>query len=126
MLNGLIPAVHGDGLQSRDFTFFVENAVQAVVKAADARDAVGKVYNIGNGCNNTLLDLIRCLNELLGTDMQPTHESPRQGDVRHSQADISRARKDLGYEPTVSFVEGVRRTLESHRAGRRQAAHEAA
>ena len=105
-----MPSVQGDGLQSRDFTY-VANAVQAVVRAADAPDAVGRVYNVGNGETTTILELVRRLNEILGCDCKPEHGPARAGDVRHSQADISRARRDLGYEPAVSFVEGLRRTV---------------
>jgi UDP-glucose 4-epimerase len=115
MAEGRRPRVEGDGLQSRDFTY-VENAVQAVMKAADAPAAVGNVYNVGTGGSTTVLDLIKHLNQLLGSDLKPEFGPPRPGDVRHSQADISRARADLGYEPTVSFVEGLRRTLDAYRA----------
>jgi UDP-glucose 4-epimerase len=115
MLERKRPAVQGDGLQSRDFTY-VENAVQALVRAADAPNAVGKVYNIGNGETTTILQLVQHLNDILGTSLAPVHAAARAGDVRHSQADISLARKDLGYEPGVTFVEGLRRTVESLRA----------
>ncbi|MCI0463524.1 MAG: SDR family oxidoreductase [Gemmataceae bacterium] len=111
MAQGRVPRIDGDGLQSRDFTY-VENAVQAVLKGAAAPAAVGNVYNVGTGNSITVLDLVRHLNELLGTTITPTHGPPRAGDVRYSQADITRARQDLGYEPGVSFVEGLRRTLE--------------
>jgi UDP-glucose 4-epimerase len=116
MAQGRRPRVDGDGLQSRDFTY-VENVVQAITKAADAPAAVGNVYNIGTGGSTTVLDLMKHLNQLLGSDIQPEFGPPRSGDVRHSQADITRARRDLGYEPTVSFGEGLRRTLEAYRAG---------
>jgi UDP-glucose 4-epimerase len=109
---GRTPIIFGDGLQSRDFTY-VANAVQAVVKAAHAPAAVGKVYNIGTGGSICLLDLIKHLNQLLGTQIRPTFVTARPEDVRNSQADISMARRDLGYEPGISFVEGLRRTLES-------------
>jgi UDP-glucose 4-epimerase len=110
MLAGKRPSVQGDGLQSRDFTY-VENAVQAVIRAADAPAAVGKVYNIGNGGATSVLDLVAHLNDILGTNLAPVHAPARAGDVRHSQADISLARQDLGYEPHVDFVEGLRRTV---------------
>jgi UDP-glucose 4-epimerase len=115
MSEGRTPRVDGDGLQSRDFTP-VTNAVQAVVKAADAPAAIGNVYNIGNGDSITVLDLITHLNEILGTKCQPTFGPPRAGDVRHSQADITLARRDLGYAPQVSFAEGLRRTLQWYRS----------
>jgi UDP-glucose 4-epimerase len=114
MAQGRVPRIDGDGLQSRDFTY-VENAVQAVLKGASAAAAVGNVYNVGTGNSITVLDLVRHLNELLGKSITPTHGPPRAGDVRYSQADITRARQDLGYEPGVSFVEGLRRTLEWYR-----------
>src|SRR5262249_11753366 len=116
MAEGRTPRIDGDGLQSRDFTY-VENVVQALTKAADAPAAVGNVYNIGTGGSTTVLDLVKHLNQVLGSNIQPQFGPPRAGDVRHSQADISRARADLGYDPTVTFVEGLRRTLEAHRAG---------
>jgi UDP-glucose 4-epimerase len=114
MMAGRVPRIDGDGLQSRDFTY-VGNAVQAVIKAADAPAAVGNVYNIGNGASITVLDLVKHLNDILGTNIQPTFGPPRAGDVRHSQADITLARRDLGYEPAVSFAEGLRRTVEWYR-----------
>jgi UDP-glucose 4-epimerase len=110
MLAGKRPSVQGDGMQSRDFTY-VENAVHAVIRAADAPTAVGRVYNIGNGGATTVLALVAHLNEILGTNLVPDHAPARAGDVRHSQADISLARQDLGYEPRVDFVEGLRRTV---------------
>jgi UDP-glucose 4-epimerase len=117
MAAGKTPTIHGDGLQSRDFTY-VLNAVQAMMKAATAPAAVGNVYNIGSGGSTSVLDLVRCLNQLLGTHLEPVRGAARIGDVRYSQADISRARRDLGYDPQVSFIEGLRLTLEAHRAAR--------
>lgn len=110
------PTIFGDGLQTRDFVY-VENVVQALIGAAQAKAASGKAYNIGNGQSTTLLDLVRHLNELLGKNIQPNFAPPRAGDVRHSQADIARARQDLGYEPSVSFREGLARTLAAHQQG---------
>jgi UDP-glucose 4-epimerase len=117
MAEGRIPRIDGDGQQSRDFTY-VANAVQALRKAAIAPAAVGKVYNVGTGNNVNLLQLVDELNRLLKTQIQPVHGPARPGDVRHSQADISRARQDLGYEPAVSFAEGLRLTLEAFMAGK--------
>jgi UDP-glucose 4-epimerase len=104
------PTIFGDGLQTRDFVY-VENVVNALMLAADAKEASGNVYNIGNGASTTLLQLVHVLNELLGKNLAPVHQPPRAGDVRHSLADISLARKDLGYEPTVSFREGLGQTI---------------
>jgi len=115
MSAGRTPVIHGDGLQSRDFTY-VANAVQAMVKAATAPAAVAQVYNIGSGGSTSVVDLVRHLNQLLGTHLEPEFGPARTGDVRHSQADISRARRDLGYEPAMSFEEGLRLTLEAYRA----------
>jgi nucleoside-diphosphate-sugar epimerase len=113
MSQGKAPTVFGDGLQTRDFVY-VANVVQALLKAAEAPAAVGNVYNIGMGQRVTILDLVQHLNSLLGVALKPIHAGPRAGDVRHSLADIALARRDLGYEPTVSFREGLQRTLKSH------------
>lgn len=110
MAAGRAPLIHGDGAQTRDFVY-VADAVQALTKAADAPAAVGRVYNIGTGRGISVLDLVSALNRLLGTDLQPRHGPARPGDIRHSRADISRARRDLGYEPTVEFEEGLKRTI---------------
>ena len=116
--DGRAPRIDGDGLQSRDFTY-VANVVQALLKAADAPAAPGNVYNIGTGGSTTVVDLVRHLNELLGRDIQPTFGPARAGDVRHSQADITLARRDLGYEPAVPFREGLKKTLESYQTQQR-------
>jgi UDP-glucose 4-epimerase len=115
MTAGEAPTINGDGLQSRDFTY-VANAVQALREAAAAPAAVGKVYNVGNGQTTSVLDLVAQLNRLLGTHLEPLHGPPRAGDVRHSQADVSLACRDLGYAPAVPFAEGLRLTLEAHQA----------
>lgn len=114
MLDGKRPSVQGDGLQSRDFTY-VDNVVQALTRAADSPAAVGKVYNVGNGVTTTILQLIAHLNEILDSRLEPVFGAVRAGDVRHSQADISAARQDLGYDPKITFVEGLRRTVDSLR-----------
>lgn len=111
ILNGRAPRLHGDGLQSRDFTY-ISNVVDANLRAAEAPDASGKVYNIACGDRITLLDLTAKINQLLGTSVQPMHTEARPGDVRHSQADISRARADLGYEPRVGWEAGLRCCVE--------------
>jgi UDP-glucose 4-epimerase len=114
MAAGKRPTVHGDGLQSRDFTY-VSNAVQALMKAAESKGVSGNVYNVGTGNSVTVLDLIAALNRLLGTDLKPQFGPPRAGDVRFSLADISRTRRDLGYNPDVPFLDGLGRTLEWYR-----------
>ncbi len=110
MSEGRVPRIDGDGLQSRDFVY-VANAVQALAKAADAPAAVGNVYNIGHGGSITVLDLVKHLNDLLGKNVQPTFGPARPGDVRHSQADITLARRDLSYDPNIPFAEGLRRDI---------------
>ncbi len=120
MTSGRSPVLHGDGQQSRDFTF-VEDVVQANLLAAEAPGVSGRVYNVACGRRTTLLELVAHLNELLGTCIAPTHTDPRAGDVRHSQADISRAVADLGYKPTTDVRRGLARCLEwwRQREGRR-------
>ncbi len=110
MARGDQPKVFGDGLQSRDFTY-VENAVQAVVKAAEAPDVSGNVYNVGTGSSVNLLELVAELNKVLGTDLDVTFGPTRAGDVKFSKADVRRTRLDLGYDPAVTFAEGLRRTV---------------
>lgn len=107
------PVIYGDGEQSRDFTY-VDNAVRANVLAADT-DVTGEAFNVGTGGRLTINELVESLNELLGTDITPVYEDPRPGDVRHSRADISKAKEMLGYEPDVTFEEGLRRTIEFFR-----------
>lgn len=107
---GQSPTIFGDGRQARDF-IYVENIVAGLIRAAVASAASGGVYNLGMGSAITLLDLVRNLNELMGTSIVPRHAESRVGDIRHSQADISAARRDLGFNPEVSFAEGLRLTL---------------
>jgi UDP-glucose 4-epimerase len=105
------PTVHGDGLQSRDFTY-VANAVQALRKAADKPSVSGRVYNVGTGRNITVLDLVAALNKVMGKNLKAQHGPPRAGDVKFSLADISRTRAELGYAPEVTFEDGLKQTLE--------------
>lgn len=111
MSRGERPTIHGDGTQSRDFTN-VANAVQALTRAAEAPDASGNVYNVGTGRSVSVLELVAALNRILGTRLDPTLAPTRAGDVKFSKADISRTRQDLGYEPNVSFEDGLTRTVE--------------
>ena len=112
LLSGADPQVHGDGRQSRDFTF-VADAVQANLRAAEAPAAgcAGQAFNVARGEPASLLDLLDILGSELGVTPQPTHGPPRAGDVRASHADISAARTALGYEPEVSLRDGLTRTL---------------
>jgi UDP-glucose 4-epimerase len=115
LTEGRRPMIHGDGLQSRDFTY-VANAIQAVVKAATSPNASGHVYNVGIGDSVTVNQLVEGLNVALGTNLQPVYGEPRAGDVKFSKADVSAAKRDLGYEPTVSFQDGLKKTVEWYRS----------
>jgi UDP-glucose 4-epimerase len=119
LVEGRTPIVHGDGLQSRDFTY-VGNAVQALMRAAETPGVSGRVYNVGTGDSVTILDLIATLSRLLGAGVVPQHAPSRPGDVRFSRADISRIRRDLGYEPTIPFAEGLEQTLRWYRQSHSQ------
>ncbi len=112
MAQGKAPNVFGDGLQARDFVY-IADVVQALRLAADVPNAVGRVYNIGTGGSTTVLDLVKHLNDLLGTSLAPIHQPPRAGDVRLSQANIERARTELGYQPRVGFREGLANTIKN-------------
>ncbi|MCA9262697.1 MAG: SDR family oxidoreductase [Planctomycetales bacterium] len=114
LLAGESPIVFGDGEQTRDFTY-IKNVVHGNLLAAEAPDAPGKILNVANGRSTSLLSLIAQLNELLGTNVKPIHQEPRAGDVRDSLADITRARKILGYEPQVDFATGLRESIEYYR-----------
>ncbi len=105
--NGISPTIHGDGNQSRDFTF-VRNNVEANILACIAPNAAGKVFNIACGESFSLNELVQMLNQLMGTSIQPVYGPERSGDVKHSLADISRAKEDLNYRPTVMFKEGLK------------------
>jgi UDP-glucose 4-epimerase len=115
LTRGESPLIHGDGEQSRDFTY-VADAVQANLRAAEAPGVSGKVYNVACGRRTSLLRLVELLNGLLGTRTAPRHGPPRPGDVKHSLADIERAKADLGYRPSTDMGEGLRRCLEWWRA----------
>jgi UDP-N-acetylglucosamine/UDP-N-acetyl-alpha-D-glucosaminouronate 4-epimerase len=108
------PTVHGDGEQTRDFTY-VDNVVRANLLAAEAAEASGQIYNIAVGERISLNNVIELLRQLIGSDIHPNYVPARPGDVRHSLADISAAHRDLGYAPEVHFEEGLRRTVEFHR-----------
>lgn len=105
------PLVFGDGEQTRDFTF-VENAVQANLLAFEAPNASGKVFNVGTGGRTSLNDVLNVLGKISGTPLKAKYDPPRDGDIRDSQADITQAREVLGYEPLVTFEEGLKRTFD--------------
>ena len=114
--DGQPPSVHGDGLQSRDFTF-VSDTVDAFLAAAraPAEFCAGRAYNIACNREHTLLQLISILRDQLGVDIEPVHTDPRPGDIRHSRADSSAAERDLGWVSKVGFEEGLARTVEALR-----------
>lgn len=116
MLAGRRPVIYGDGTQSRDFTF-IDNVVQGNLLAAQTDGANGLTMNVACGASFSLIELVDNINEVLGTDLKPAFEPARTGDVRESLADISLARKVLGYEPVIGFKEGLRRTIEYYRSG---------
>lgn len=110
-LEGREPTIYGDGQQSRDFTF-VANAVQANLLACTAQNVAGLVFNIGTGNRYTLNQTLQMLGQITGRSGNAKYTPPREGDILHSQADISEARGKLGYNPRVGFEEGLRRTWE--------------
>jgi UDP-glucose 4-epimerase len=112
---GDTPVIFGDGEQSRDFTY-VDNVVDATLKACAATAAAGKIINVGVGRSYTLNQTIALLNGIFERQVRPRYDPPRPGDVLHSLADISLARQVLGYEPRVGFEEGLRRTVDWFRA----------
>jgi UDP-glucose 4-epimerase len=109
-LDGRSPTVYGDGEQSRDFCF-IDNVVEANLRAADAEGASGKVFNIACGSGTSLNRILALLGESLGRPVAAHYEPARPGDVRHSLADISQAKAVLGYTAPVDFLTGLARTL---------------
>ena len=114
LIEGRRPIVYGDGEQTRDFTY-IANVVQANLLAATAPDAVGHAMNIGCGQQVSLNSVLHIAGELLGVDVDPEYREPRPGDVRDSLADISLAQRLLGYQPTVSFRDGLAYLVDSLR-----------
>jgi nucleoside-diphosphate-sugar epimerase len=117
MLSGKQATIFGDGEQSRDFTF-IDNVVHGNLLAATApADKVaGKVFNVATGTRITLNETYRILQKLIGYKGDPRYEDERRGDVKHSLADISAAKAAFGYEPQVSFEEGLKKTVEWYRS----------
>ena len=115
LLEGRQPIIYGDGEQTRDFTY-VANVVDGVLRACEAKDAAGEVINVATGGRISLNELLRVMNGIVGTNLQAIYKEARAGDVKHSQADITKAKTLLGYQPIVSLEEGLRRTLEWCRA----------
>jgi nucleoside-diphosphate-sugar epimerase len=112
LLSGERPVIYGDGEQSRDFTY-VANVVDANLRAAETTDGIGEVMNVAMGVRTTLNELLGALKTLTGkADVEAEYRETRVGDVRHSLADINRARRWLGFEPSVGLEEGLRHTID--------------
>ncbi len=109
------PTVYGDGEQSRDFTY-VDNVVEANLLAAKAKQTKGEVVNIACGEAITVNAIIEMINNIVGKSVKPTYVPSRKGDVKHSLADISQAKKLLGFKPVVSFKDGLEKAIEWYRA----------
>lgn len=116
ILRGERPTIHGDGLQSRDFTY-VENVIEANLKACLAgREASGQACNIAYGGRTTLLEVYRAITDALGVNVEPVFGPARPGDIRHSNASIGRAKELLGYDPEWSFERGIKAAIDWYRA----------
>ena len=114
LVEGRTATIHGDGEQTRDFTY-VANVVDGVLRACHAEAASGGVFNVATGGRISLNALFETLKRITNASGDPVYGPPRAGDVRDSQADISRARQVLGYEPSVDFEDGLRRTVDWYR-----------
>ena len=116
LINDQVPTINGDGKQSRDFTY-VENVVEANLKACLApHEAAGEAFNIAYGGREYLIDIYYGLTAALGKNIEPNFGPDRAGDIKHSNADISKARKLLGYDPEYSFESGIKLAIEWYRA----------
>jgi nucleoside-diphosphate-sugar epimerase len=114
LIENRTPVIYGDGEQTRDFTY-VANVVDGVLRACEAPEASGEVFNVATGRRISLNELLRTLTRLAGSTVAPVYREARAGDVRDSQADISKARRLLGYSPSVDLEEGLRRTFDWYR-----------
>ena len=115
LLRSEVPTINGDGKQSRDFTY-IENVIEANLKACLApSEAAGEVFNIAFGGREYLLDIYYGLTEALGVDVEPNFGSDRAGDIKHSNADISKAKELLGYDPDWSFERGIKAAIELYK-----------
>jgi len=111
MLAGKKPTIFGDGEQSRDFTF-VGNVIEANILATEAENVSGEAFNVGCGEKTTVNSLAARINEILNTKINPEYDKPRPGDIRHSFADITKARERLKFEPLVDFRKGLEKTIQ--------------
>jgi UDP-glucose 4-epimerase len=115
VLQGKQPKIYGDGLQSRDFTY-VKNVVEANLLACTVPGIAGEAFNVACGDRITVNSTLQLINKIVGMDVTPIYADPRPGDIKHSQADISKAQSKLGYNPQVNFEEGLRHTIDWYRA----------
>ena len=115
LLENRSPKIYGDGEQTRDFTY-VANVVDGVLRACEAPQASGEVINVATGGRISLNELFYAMRDVVGGNLEPIYAEPRQGDVRDSQADIRKAKDLLGYTPSVSFEDGLARTIAWYRS----------
>src|ERR1051325_12082222 len=108
------PTIYGDGLQSRDFTY-VKNVAEANLLACKAPGVEGQVFNVACGDRITVNSMLQHINKIIGKNIAPVYTEARPGDIKHSQADITRAREHFGYQPKFTFEEGLRNTIEWYR-----------
>ena len=115
LLNNEAPTINGDGRQSRDFTY-IENVIEANLKGmASGADVSGEVFNVAYGGREYLIDIYNKLCELLGKNIEPKYGPDRAGDIKHSNADISKARQMLGYDPDYDFAKGIELAVDWYR-----------
>jgi UDP-glucose 4-epimerase len=110
-LEGRAPTIYGDGTQARDFCY-IDNVVEANLRAAEAKDAPGRVFNVACGEMIDLNEVVRLIGEIMGRPLEPCYEPPRVGDIKRSLADIAQARAVLGYTAAIPFREGLARTVD--------------
>lgn len=109
ILNGIPPTIYGDGKQTRDFVF-VKDVVRANIVAAKSNKT--GIFNIASGKGVSIIELAQIISKIVGKNLKPTHDKPREGDIRHSVGDISKAKKVLGFKPEYSIEEGLKETIE--------------
>ncbi|MCL4691852.1 MAG: SDR family oxidoreductase [Candidatus Hydrogenedentes bacterium] len=114
MLRGERPPVHGNGRQSRDFSY-IDNVVEANIRACEAKGAIAGVYNAACGAETSILGIVALLNDIFGTKLEPLFEAARKGDISRSCADITGALQAFGYKPQVTVGEGLKRTVDWYR-----------
>ena len=116
LLHGEVPTINGDGKQSRDFTY-IDNVIEANLKSCLAsHEAAGQAYNIAYGGREYLIDIYYGLTKALGVNVEPNFGPDRAGDIKHSNADISKAKKMLGYDPEYSFEDGIKLAIDWYKA----------